>query len=58
MLEVIADTCGNHDTLGGHCSAESNTVHFGYDKKYMQLINDNYLYAIGELEMSPRDPDQ
>jgi len=55
MLEVIADTCGNHDTLGGHCSAESNTVRFGHDKKYMHSCRDNYLYAIGELEMSPRD---
>lgn len=55
MLEVLADTCGNHDTLGGHCSAESNTVRFGHDKKYMHSCRDNYLYAIGELEMSPRD---
>ena len=55
MLEVIADTCGNHDTLGGHCSAESNTVRFGHDKKYMHSCRDNYLLAIGELEMHPRD---
>ncbi|MCD8545380.1 MAG: urea carboxylase-associated family protein [Sulfurospirillum cavolei] len=55
MLEVVADTCGNHDTLGGHCSAESNTVRFGHDKKYMHSCRDNYLLAIGELEMHPRD---
>jgi len=55
MLEVTADTCGNHDTLGGHCSAESNTVRFGHDKKYMHSCRDNYLLAIGELEMHPRD---
>jgi uncharacterized protein len=55
MLEVTHDTCGNHDTLGGHCSAESNTVRFGHDKKYMHSCRDNYLYAVGELEMSPRD---
>ncbi len=55
MLEVLEDTCGNHDTLGGHCSAESNTVRFGHDKKYMHSCRDNYLFAIGELEMNPRD---
>src|SRR5688572_5720084 len=26
MLTIVADTCGRHDTLGGACSAESNTV--------------------------------
>lgn len=55
MLEVLEDACGNHDTLGGHCSAESNTVRFGHDKKYMHSCRDNYLFAIGELEMNPRD---
>ncbi|NLU34508.1 urea amidolyase associated protein UAAP2 [Wolinella succinogenes] len=55
MLEVVEDTCGNHDTLGGHCSAESNTVRFGHDKKYMHSCRDNYLFAVGELEMNPRD---
>jgi len=45
MMEITADTCGNHDTLGGHCSAESNTVRYG----------DNYLFEIGEREMDPRD---
>ena len=26
LLEIEEDTCGRHDTLGGACSAESNTV--------------------------------
>ena len=26
MLTIVADTCGRHDTLGGACSAESNTT--------------------------------
>src|SRR5690606_35984018 len=25
LLEIIADTCGRHDTLGGACATESNT---------------------------------
>ena len=55
MMEVVADTCGNHDTLGGHCSAESNTVRYSLDTKYMHSCRDNYLFEIGELEMDPRD---
>ncbi|MBN9931576.1 DUF1989 domain-containing protein, partial [Pantoea agglomerans] len=26
LLTIVADTCGRHDTLGGACSQESNTV--------------------------------
>lgn len=55
MMEIIEDTCGNHDTLGGHCSAESNSVRFGLNKKYMHSCRDNYLTLIGELAMSPKD---
>lgn len=55
MMEVVEDTCGNHDTLGGHCSAESNTVRYALDTKYMHSCRDNYLFEIGELEMDPRD---
>jgi uncharacterized protein YcgI (DUF1989 family) len=28
MLEIVADTVGRHDTLGGACSTESNTVRY------------------------------
>jgi urea carboxylase-associated protein 1 len=55
LMELVEDTCGNHDTLGGHCSAESNSVRFGLDKKYMHSCRDNYLTLVGELEMHPKD---
>ena len=32
MLTIRADTCGRHDTLGGACAAESNTVRYALDK--------------------------
>ncbi len=31
MLTITADTCGRHDTLGGACAAESNTVRYALD---------------------------
>ena len=31
MLTIVADTCGRHDTLGGACAAESNTVRYGLE---------------------------
>ena len=29
LLTIIADDCGRHDTLGGACSKESNTLRYG-----------------------------
>ena len=45
MLTIVADTCGRHDTLGGACSAESNTVRYGHDKGYLHSCRDNFLHA-------------
>ena len=28
LLTIVADTCGRHDTLGGACAQESNTVRY------------------------------
>jgi uncharacterized protein len=50
MLTIVADTCGRHDTLGGACAAESNTVRYGLDKFPMHSCRDNFLYALA------RDP--
>ncbi|MGZ3158191.1 MAG: urea amidolyase associated protein UAAP2 [Burkholderiaceae bacterium] len=46
MLTIVADTCGRHDTLGGACAAESNTVRYAFQKKFMHSCRDNYLLAL------------
>ncbi len=46
LLTIIADTCGRHDTLGGACSAESNTVRYALEKKYMHNCRDSFLLAL------------
>jgi urea carboxylase-associated protein 1 len=46
MLSIVEDTCGRHDTLGGACSAESNTVRYAFDKRYMHSCRDNFLLAL------------
>jgi uncharacterized protein len=46
LLSIVADTCGRHDTLGGACSAESNTVRYSLDKRDMHSCRDNFLKAI------------
>jgi urea carboxylase-associated protein 1 len=46
MLTIVADTCGRHDTLGGACSAESNTVRYAIEKRHMHSCRDNFLLAL------------
>jgi len=48
MLSIVADTCGRHDTLGGACSAESNTVRYAIDKRHMHSCRDNFLLALSK----------
>lgn len=48
LLEIVADTCGRHDTLGGACSAESNTVRYALAKKCMHSCRDSWLLALAE----------
>lgn len=61
MLTIIADTCGRHDTLGGACAAESNTVRYALEKFPMHSCRDNFLHALAHdpacehLGMSKRD---
>jgi uncharacterized protein len=46
MLTIVADTCGRHDTLGGACSCESNTVRYALGKRFMHSCRDNFMAAI------------
>ncbi len=58
MLRIVADTCGRHDTLGGACSTESNTVRYALDKRCMHACRDSWMLAIAEhpeLGLSKRD---
>lgn len=48
MLRIEADTCGRHDTLGGACSSESNTVRYALEKRHMHSCRDNFLRALGD----------
>ncbi len=57
MLTIVADTCGRHDTLGGACAAESNTVRYALQKKFMHSCRDNYLLALqhADIGLGKRD---
>jgi urea carboxylase-associated protein 1 len=57
LLTIVADTCGRHDTLGGACAAESNTVRYALQKKFMHNCRDNYLIALqhADIGLDKRD---
>ena len=48
MLQITADTCGRHDTLGGACATESNTVRYDLEKRCMHACRDSWMLAIAE----------
>ncbi len=48
MLDIVADTCGRHDTLGGACATESNTVRYALEKKTMHACRDSWMRAVNE----------
>jgi uncharacterized protein len=57
LVTIVADTCGRHDTLGGACAAESNSVRYAIDKKFMHSCRDSFLHALGHCDcgMDKRD---
>ncbi len=58
LMEIVADTVGRHDTLGGACATESNTVRYDLEKRTMHACRDSYLLALAQhddLGMGKRD---
>lgn len=50
LAEIVADTVGRHDTLGGACASESNTVRYALDKGTMHACRDSFLLALARNE--------
>ncbi|MEV5027537.1 urea amidolyase associated protein UAAP2 [Paenibacillus sp. LPE1-1-1.1] len=48
MLRIVADTCGRHDTVGGSCSAQSNTVRYSHDKLHMHNCRDTFMLQLAK----------
>jgi urea carboxylase-associated protein 1 len=58
MAHIVADTVGRHDTLGGACASESNTVRYALEKRTMHACRDSYVLAVAQhdgLGLGKRD---
>ena len=55
LLTVVDDQVGRHDTIGGACSCESNTVRYGHHTKHQHACVDNFLTALAPYGRGKRD---
>jgi urea carboxylase-associated protein 1 len=55
MMTITADTCGKHDTSGGACSCESNTLRYGHHTKHQHACVENFLLDHAARGMGKRD---
>lgn len=46
LLEITADLTGRHDTLGGACSSQSNTVRYAREKISMHNCRDSFMLQL------------
>ena len=55
MLTITADDIGRHDTSGGACSCESNTLRYGHHTKHQHACVENFIYELGQHGLGKRD---
>jgi hypothetical protein len=55
MLEIVEDSCGRHDTIGGACSQESNTLRYGHHTKHQHACVENFLFEASKWGLGKRD---
>ena len=55
LLEVIDDSVGRHDTIGGACSKESNTLRYGHHTRHQHACVENFLIEGSRWGLTKRD---
>jgi urea carboxylase-associated protein 1 len=55
LMTITEDTCGRHDTSGGACSCESNTLRYGHHTRRQHACVENFLLEHARRGMGKRD---
>ncbi|CAJ1500651.1 urea carboxylase-associated family protein [[Mycobacterium] kokjensenii] len=55
LMTVVADDVGNHDTIGGACSQESNTLRYGHHTVHQHACVENFLAEGAKHGLGKRD---
>ena len=58
LMTVVEDDCGNHDTIAGACSKESNTLRYGHHTWQQHACVENFLaegarHGLGKRDLVP-----
>jgi urea carboxylase-associated protein 1 len=55
LMTIVADEVGNHDTIAGACSKESNTLRYGHHTTHQHACAENFLAEAAKWGMGKRD---
>jgi urea carboxylase-associated protein 1 len=55
LMTVTADNCGRHDTIGGACSKESNSLRYGQHTRHQHACVENFLAEGARWGLGKRD---
>jgi hypothetical protein len=55
LMTVVADDVGRHDTIGGACSKESNTLRYGHHTRHQHACVENFLREGAKWGLDKRD---
>src|ERR1700749_4354464 len=55
MARIAAPSVAYHDTIGGACSCESNTLRYGHHTKSQHACVDNFIAALARSGHGKRD---
>jgi urea carboxylase-associated protein 1 len=55
MMSIVADECGVHDTIGGACSKESNSLRYGHHTVHQHACVENFLIEGSRWGLGKRD---
>ncbi len=55
LMTIVSDDIGRHDTIGGACSKESNTLRYGHHTRYQHACVENFLAEGARWGLGKRD---
>ena len=55
LMTITETTCAFHDTIGGACSRESNTLRYGHHTRHQHACVENFLTAGARHGLGKRD---
>jgi uncharacterized protein len=55
LMTIVDDEVGNHDTVGGACSQESNTLRYGHHTEHQHACVENFLIEGAKWGLGKRD---